>query len=43
MVLSYLNQAFGIVWIVFIIYIINLIRQRKALESELKMLENIKE
>jgi len=42
MSLSYLNEAFGIVWIVFIVYILNLIRQRKALESELKMLESLK-
>jgi len=42
MSLSYLNEAFGIVWIVFIVYILNLIRQRMALESELKTLENMK-
>jgi CcmD family protein len=42
MSLSYLYEAFGIVWLVFIIYILNLIRQRMALESELKMLENMK-
>lgn len=42
MSLSYLNEAFGIVWVVFIIYILNLIRQRMALESELKTLENMK-
>lgn len=42
MSLSYLNEAFGIAWIVFIVYFLNLIRQRKALESELKMLENLK-
>jgi CcmD family protein len=42
MSLSYLNEAFGIVWVVFIVYILNLIRQRRALESELKMLENMK-
>jgi len=42
MSLSYLNEAFGIVWVVFIVYILNLIRQRKALESELKMLESLK-
>jgi len=42
MSLSYLNEAFGIVWVVFIVYIINLIWQRKALESELKMLESLK-
>ena len=40
--MSYLNMAFGIVWVVFIVYILNLIRQRKALESEFKMLENLK-
>lgn len=42
MSLSYLNEAFGIVWVVFIVYILNLVRQRKALESELKMLDNLK-
>jgi hypothetical protein len=42
MSLSYLNEAFGIALVVFIVYILNLIRQRKALESELKMLENLK-
>ena len=42
MSLSYLYEAFGIVWIVFIVYILNLFRQRRALESELKTLENMK-
>ena len=42
MSLSYLNEAFGIVWVVFIVYILNLIWQRKALERELKMLESLK-
>ena len=40
--LSYLNTAFGIVWVVFIVYILNLIRQRRALDSELKILESLK-
>ena len=40
--LSYLNTAFGIVWIVFIVYIINLLWQRRALDRELKMLESLK-
>ncbi len=40
--LSYLNTAFGIVWIVFIVYILNLIWQRKTLVSELKTLESLK-
>ncbi len=40
--LSYLNTAFGIVWIVFIVYILNLIWQRRTLVSELKMLESLK-
>jgi CcmD family protein len=40
--LSYLNIAFSIVWIVFIVYIINLLWQRRALDSELKMLESLK-
>ncbi|CAG0998583.1 hypothetical protein METP3_03137 [Methanosarcinales archaeon] len=40
--LSYLNTAFGIVWIVFIVYVLNLIWQRRALVSELKMLESLK-
>ncbi|MCX9084413.1 MAG: CcmD family protein [Candidatus Methanoperedens sp.] len=42
MSLSYLYEAFGIVWIVFLVYILNLVRQRRALEIELKMLENMK-
>ncbi|MCZ7402783.1 MAG: CcmD family protein [Candidatus Methanoperedens sp.] len=42
MSLSYLYEAFGIVWVVFIVYILNLLRQRRALESELKTLENMK-
>ncbi|MFA4955500.1 MAG: CcmD family protein [Candidatus Methanoperedens sp.] len=42
MSLSYLYEAFGIVWVVFIVYILNLIRQRMALKSELKTLENMK-
>ena len=42
MSLSYINTAFGIVWIVFIAYILNLIRERRALESELKILESLK-
>jgi CcmD family protein len=42
MSLSYLKEAFGIVWVVFIVYILNLIWQRKALESELKTLESLK-
>ncbi|CAG0970074.1 hypothetical protein METP2_01338 [Methanosarcinales archaeon] len=40
--LSYLNTASGIVWIAFIVYILNLIWQRRALVSELKMLEILK-
>ncbi|HEX7627588.1 MAG TPA: CcmD family protein [Candidatus Methanoperedens sp.] len=40
--LSYLNTAFGIVWVVFIVYILNLTWQRRALVSELKMLESLK-
>jgi len=42
MSLSYLYEAFGIVWVVFIVYILNLIWQRRALKSELKTLENMK-
>ncbi|VVB56263.1 Uncharacterised protein [uncultured archaeon] len=42
MELSYLNTAFGIVWIVFVVYILNLIWQRRTLASELKMLESLK-
>lgn len=41
--MSYLNTAFGIVWIVVIAYILNLIRVRMALKNELKMLESLKE
>ena len=39
---TYLYAAFGIVWVVFIVYILNLLRQRKALETEVKMLEKLK-
>jgi len=42
MSLSYLNTAFGIVWIIFIAYIVNLIWQRNVLKNELKMLESLK-
>ncbi len=42
MSLSYLDAAFGIAWIVFIVYILNLIWQRRALENELKILESLK-
>jgi len=41
--MSYLNTAFGIIWIVFIVYILNLIWQRRTLESELKILESLKQ
>lgn len=34
----YLYTAFGIVWIVFTVYILNLFRQRRALKSELETL-----
>ncbi len=42
MSLSYLYEAFGLVGVVFIVYILNLIRQRRALENELKTLGNMK-
>lgn len=42
MSLSYLNEAFGIALVVFIVYVLNLVRQRRALEGELKMLESLK-
>lgn len=42
MALTYLNAAIGIVWIVFLIYIINLIRQHRTLEDQIKMLESMK-
>ncbi|MDD5474015.1 MAG: CcmD family protein [Candidatus Methanoperedens sp.] len=40
--MSYLYTAFGIVWIVFIAYILNLFRLRRALTDELKALESLK-
>ncbi|NJD51656.1 MAG: CcmD family protein [Candidatus Methanoperedens sp.] len=40
--LSYLNIAFGIVWIVFTVYILSLVWQRRSLESEIKTLEGLK-
>ncbi len=42
MSMSYLDAAFGVVWIVFIAYILNLIRMRRALNNELKTLESLK-
>jgi CcmD family protein len=39
--MSYLYAAFGIVWVVFIIYILNLVRQRRALNKELEVLNKI--
>lgn len=38
----YLNVAFAIVLVVFIAYVLNLIRGRIALNNEIKMLENLK-
>lgn len=40
--MTYLNTAFGIVWIVFIAYILNLVRMRRALNNELNALESLK-
>ncbi len=40
--MSYLDTAFGVVWIVFVVYILNLIRMRKVLNNELKTLESLK-
>ena len=42
MSMSYLDAAFGVVWIVFIAYILNLIRMRRALNNEFKTLESLK-
>ncbi len=39
--MNYLYAAFGIVWIVLIMYILNLIRLRKALKNELDVLKNL--
>jgi CcmD family protein len=41
-IMSYLDEAFGVVWIVLIAYILNLIRMRRALKNELKTLESLK-
>ncbi|MCZ7380028.1 MAG: CcmD family protein [Candidatus Methanoperedens sp.] len=40
--MSYLDTAFAVVWIVFIVYILNLIRMRGVLNNELKTLESLK-
>jgi CcmD family protein len=40
--MSYLDTAFVIVWIVFIVYILNLVRMRRVLNNELKTLESLK-
>ena len=42
MSISYLDTAFTAVWIVFIAYILNLIRIRRGLNKELKTLESLK-
>ncbi len=42
-IMKYLYAAFGIVWIVFMAYILNLFRLRRALNNELKALESLKE
>ncbi len=42
MSLSYLEAAFGLAWIVFIVYILNLVWQRRHLTTEIKMLESLK-
>lgn len=39
--MSYLYTAFGIVWVVLIVYILNLIRLRRQMIQEIKLLENI--
>ncbi len=41
-VMIYLQAAFIIVWVVLIAYILNLVRLRKALNSELKILKSLK-
>ncbi|HLB71507.1 MAG: hypothetical protein OIN88_09220 [Candidatus Methanoperedens sp.] len=38
----YLYAAFAIVWAVLIVYIINLIRLKKALTDEINALKNLK-
>ncbi|MCE8424885.1 MAG: CcmD family protein [Candidatus Methanoperedens sp.] len=40
--MSYLDQAFLVVWVVLIVYILNLIRNRISLKSELEFLQNTK-
>ncbi|MBE0522588.1 MAG: CcmD family protein [Candidatus Methanoperedenaceae archaeon] len=39
--MSYLYTAFGIVWVVLIVYILNLVRLRRQMIQEIKLLENI--
>jgi CcmD family protein len=39
--MSYLYTAFGIVWAVLIVYILNLVRLRRQMIQEIKLLENI--
>jgi CcmD family protein len=41
-IMTYLDAAFTAVWIVFIVYILNLIRIRQGLNKELKTLESLK-
>jgi len=39
--MSYLYRAFGIAWIVLIVYILNMIRLRRQMTQEIELLENI--
>ncbi|MCX9014232.1 MAG: CcmD family protein [Candidatus Methanoperedens sp.] len=39
--MSYLYTAFGIVWAVLIVYILNLVRLRRQIIQEIKLLESI--
>ncbi|MCK4798372.1 MAG: CcmD family protein [Spirochaetes bacterium] len=41
--MSYIYTAFGIVWVVLIVYILNLIRLQIAFKNELDVLENVLE
>ncbi len=40
--MSYLYVAFAIVWVVLIVYIINLMRVHRSLSNEINALKNMK-
>ncbi|TAN37238.1 MAG: CcmD family protein [Candidatus Methanoperedens sp.] len=40
--MSYLYAAFAIVWVVLIVYILNLMRVHRSLNNEINALKNLK-